>query len=405
MATDISTTYAESLGQRAAERTSAYGASIWSEILELRQHHADPVYFGDGAPAPEAMPVERLREASSRAWDDAPGALGYGDGEGYGPLREFIADWMQPRGIHASAPNILVTAGSTQGIELVCRIMLDPGDTIIVENPTFLGALEIFETYQVNIATVGMDEGGMVIDDLAEVLAREPRAKVIYTMPTFQNPTGATMPLERRHRLLQLARQHNVLVVEDDPYEALQYDGEQIAPLRALDDNVVHLGTFSKTIAPAIRTGWAVAPKPIFDLMLSARQLMDLHNDRITMRTVYHCAEGFLANHMQRVRPIYKARRDAMLAALEAEMPGNTSWSRPDGGFFVWITLPEQIDVATFGTIAADHGVIYFPGHWFMPNQGQRNVIRLSFSTVTEDRIREGIRRLGAALRTVPGIA
>ncbi len=403
MATDIST-YAETLSQRAAERTHAYGASIWTEILKLRQHHPDPIYFGDGAPAPEAMPVDRLRQASLKAWADAPGALGYGEGEGYQPLREYIAEWMRPRGIDASADEVLVTAGSTQGIEVICRIMLDPGDTIIVENPTFLGALEIFETYQVNIATVGMDDHGMVIEDLADVLAREPRAKVIYTIPTFQNPTGTTMPLARRQRLLELARQHNVLVVEDDPYEALQYDGERIAPLRALDDSVVHLGTFSKTIAPAIRTGWAVAPKPIFNLMLAARQLMDLHNDRITMRTVYHCAEGFLSDHMERVRPIYKARRDAMLAALDAEMPESTSWSRPDGGFFVWITLPDQIDVATFGAIAADHGVIYFPGHWFMPDHRHRNVIRLSFSTVPETRIREGIKRLGAALRTLPGI-
>lgn len=403
MATDISTS-ADALTQRAAERTHAYGASIWTEILKLRQRHPDPIYFGDGAPAPEAIPVDRLREASLKAWADAPDALGYGESEGYQPLREFIAGWMKPRGIDASADDVLVTAGSTQGIEVICRVMLDPGDTIIVENPTFLGALEIFETYQVNIAAVGMDGHGMIIDDLAEILAREPRAKMLYTIPTFQNPTGTTMPLERRQRLLELARQHNVVVVEDDPYEALQYDGEHIPPLRAMDDNVIHLGTFSKTIAPAIRTGWAVAPKPMFELMLAARQLMDLHNDRITMRTVYHCAEGFLADHLETVRPIYKARRDAMLAALGAEMPAHSSWSRPEGGFFVWITLPEQIDVATFSDIAADHGVIYFPGHWFMPDHRQRNVIRLSFSTVTEDRIREGIARLGTALRSVPGI-
>lgn len=402
MATNI-TSNAEALSERAANRTRAYGASIWTEILNLRQHHPDPIYFGDGAPAEEAMPLERLKEASAKAWGDAPAALGYGESEGFEPLRQYIADWMKPRGIDAPVDDIMVTAGSTQGIETVCRVMLEPGDTVIVENPTFLGALEIFETYECKIAGVEMDEHGMVIDDLRRVLESEPKAKIIYTIPTFQNPTGTTLPLERRKQLLELAREHSVVVVEDDPYEALQFDGEPIAPLRALDENVVHLGTFSKTIAPAIRTGWAVAPPPLFRLMLAARQLIDLHNDRISMRTVFYCADGFLKDHLDSIRHIYKDRRDAMLAALEEHMPEGTTWSEPNGGFFVWITLPEEIDVNTFSEIAADHGVIYFPGNWFMPAEPQNNVIRLSFSTVPEDRIREGIARLGTAVRSVTG--
>ncbi len=400
MATDT-THSAEALRRRAANRTQAYGESIWYSIHQLRQHHEDPIYFGDGAPAAEAMPVQRLRQASAHAWEEAPAALGYGESEGFEPLREYISEWMKPRGIDAPASEIMVTAGSTQGIEVVCRTMLNAGDTVIVENPTFLGALEIFETYEAKIVGVEMDDHGMVIDDLRRVLAQEPNAKILYTIPTFQNPTGTTLPLERRQQLVDLAREHDVLVVEDDPYEALQYDGEPVAPLRALDENVVHLGTFSKTIAPAIRTGWAVAPKQIFDLMLAARQLIDLHNDRIQMRTVYYTADGFLREHLETVRPIYKARRDAMLAALEEHMPAGTTWSRPNGGFFIWIELPEQIDVNTFDEIAADHGVIYFPGNWFMPEEPQNNVIRLSFSTLPEDRIREGIARLGAAVRAV----
>lgn len=395
------TNHARELGNRAARRTDAYGTSIWTEILMLRQHHPDPIYFGDGAPAPEAIPVERLKEASARAWSHAPDAMGYGESEGYQPLREFFADWMRPRGIAAQPDNIMVTAGSTQGIEAICRVMLDPGDTIIVENPTFLGALEIFQTYEVKIVAVDMDEHGMVTDHLRRILAEEPKAKIIYTIPTFQNPTGTTLPLDRRCELLALAQEHQVVVVEDDPYEALQYDGEPIQPLRALDENVVHLGTFSKTIAPAVRTGWAVAPTPLFDLMLAARQLIDLHNDRIAMRTVFYCADDFLADHLDSVRHIYKDRRDAMLAALESHLPAGSSWSRPQGGFFIWVTLPEAIDVNQFDTIAADHGVIYFPGNWFMPHEPKNNVIRLSFSTVPEDRIERGIERLGTAVRTV----
>ncbi|MDQ4045212.1 MAG: PLP-dependent aminotransferase family protein, partial [Chloroflexota bacterium] len=244
---------------------------------------------------------------------------------------------------------------------------------------------------------------GMVMEDLQRVLEAEPKAKLIYTIPTFQNPTGTSLPIERRQRLLELAREHAVLVVEDDPYEALQYDGEVLPPLRALDESVIHLGTFSKTIAPAVRTGWAVAPAPIFKLMLAARQLIDLHNDRVAMRTVYYTAQDYLREHLDSVRPIYKRRRDAMLEALEEHMPANCTWSRPDGGFFIWIELPEQIDVNTFDTVAADNGVIYFPGNWFMPEEPKNNVIRLSFSTVPEDRIREGVRRLGEAVRAVTG--
>lgn len=395
------TNYAEALSQRAANRTDAYGTSIWTEILKLRQHHPDPIYFGDGAPAAEAIPVERLKEASAKAWNHAPAAMGYGESEGYQPLRELIADWMRPRGIEAQAGNVMVTSGSTQGIEAICRVMLDPGDTIIVENPTFLGALEIFQTYEVTIAGVDMDEDGMATDHLRHILESEPKAKIIYTIPTFHNPTGTTLSLERRHELLELARQHQVVVVEDDPYESLQYDGERVPPLRAMNEDVIHLGTFSKTIAPAVRTGWAVAPTPLFELMLAARQLIDLHNDRIAMRTVYYCAENFLADHLDSVRHIYKDRRDAMLAALDAHMPEGTEWSKPNGGFFIWITLPDQIDVHTFSAVAADYGVIYFPGYWFMPDEPKNNVIRLSFSTVTEDRIHEGIERLGAAVRSV----
>jgi 2-aminoadipate transaminase len=401
--TTTTTTHADALRARAARRTGFYGESIWYTIHQLRQHHADPIYFGDGAPAPEAMPVARLRQASAHALEEAPAALGYGESEGYAPLRRLIADWMRPRAIDAAPDDIMVTAGSTQAIEVICRVMLDPGDTIIVENPTFLGALEIFETYEVKTVGVDVDDHGMVIDDLRAKLADEPKAKIIYTIPTFQNPTGTTMPIERRRELLALAREHDVVVVEDDPYESLRYDGEPVPPLRALDDTVVHLGTFSKTIAPALRTGWAVAPQPLFELMLAARQLMDLHNDRMTMRTVYYTAEGFLAEHMAEVRPLYKARRDAMLAALDEFMPAGCSWSHPEGGFFGWVTLPEQIDIRSFAEVAADHGVIAFPRNLFMPEEPRYNMSRLSFSTLPEDRIREGIRRLGEAVRSVIG--
>ena len=398
--TIITHTSRPTVRDRVASRTAVYGDSIWTEMAEMFRQHPDPVYFGDGSPAPEMMPVAQLRAASAHAWESAPKVLGYGESDGYAPLRELIVERMKPRGIAATAEDIIVTPGSTQGIELAARVMLDPGDVVILENPTFLGAIQTFEAYEPRFAPIDVDEHGMDIDALARALASEPRAKLIYTIPTFQNPTGTTLPLDRRQRMIALAREYGVLIVEDDPYGELQYDGEVIPPLRALDPDVLHLGTFSKTIAPAVRTGWTVAPKALKTYLLAARELIDIHNDRITMRTIYHtAADGYLDAHLPDARALYKRRRDAMLAALEEHMPEGVTWPRPNGGFFVWVTLPEHIDVVELFGQAAHDGVIFFPGHWFYPHQDRRHTFRLSFSTVPEERIRLGIERLGEVLR------
>lgn len=394
-----STDGAFALGAKVARRNAAFGSSIWTEILTQFAKHPDPVYFGDGAPARELIPVERLREASARAWDDAPGALGYGEQQGYAPLRELIVERMRPLGIEAEAGQVLVTSGSTQGIDLVSKVFLEPGDVVIVEDPTFLGALETFMTYEAQVVPVAMDEVGMRMDALEAALASEPRAKMIYTIPTFQNPTGSTLPIERRERMVKLAGRFNVVIVEDDPYSELFYDGGRRPAIRSLDPNVIYLGTFSKTIAPGIRTGWTVARPEIYRLLLANREVMDISNDRIMMRTVYHTAKDFLDGHVEGARDIYRSRRDAMLNALSTHMPEGVTWSRPQGGFFIWITLPDQINTHDLANEAAEDGVIYFPGHWFYPLHDQFNGIRLSYSTVPEDRIEEGVRRLGATLR------
>jgi len=392
-----------SLAARIAARNSVFGDSIWTGLLKQFARHDDPIYFGDGAPAKELMPVERLREASLKAWTDAPACLGYGEQAGFSLLRDLIAERMAPRGIQASPDQILVTSGSSQGIDLSARVFLEDGDVVIVENPTFLGALEIFQTYGVRIVPVDLDHSGMRMDELEATLRNEPNTKMIYTIPTFQNPTGSTLPLDRRTRMVELARQHNVVIVEDDPYGELRYEGEIVPPIWTLGDNVIYLGTFSKTIAPGIRTGWSVARPEIHRLLLAHREVMDISNDRITMRTVYHTAVDFLDDHVAGVRQVYCSRRDVMLNALETHMPEGVSWSRPGGGFFIWITVPSFIDTARLSEQAADHGVIFFPGHWFYPNRDRFNGIRLSYSTVPENRIVEGIRRLGETIREYPG--
>lgn len=391
-----------SLSDRFAERTSVFGVSIWTDIFRMKELHEDPVYFGDGAPAREMLPIDRMREANQRVWDDAVDALGYGDQKGYTPLREWIVQHISQRGIQADAENVIVTGGSTQALDFACRVLLEPGDAVIVENPTFLGALEIFATYQVDVIGVDCDDQGMRMDKLQEVLEANPNAKVVYTIPTFQNPSGTTLPLDRRQRMTELARDHNVAIFEDDPYGDLQYGGEVTAPIRALDDRVLYFGTFSKTLAPGIRVGYVIAPDDVTAMIVSTREVADISNDRIMMRTVYHTlADDYLTDHIAECRDFYRSRRDTMLAAMEREMPQGIHWSKPDGGFFVWITLPDHIDGEDMFRVAAEHGVVVFPGKWFDPTGEVSHTIRLSFSTVPEGRIELGIERLGKAIRSV----
>lgn len=391
-----------SLSDRFAERTNAFGVSIWTDIFRMMELHEDPVYFGDGAPARELLPIGRMAEASQSVWSDAVGALGYGDQRGYEPLREWIASHVAQRGIAANAGNIVVTGGSTQALDFACRVLLEPGDTVIVENPTFLGALEIFATYQVDVIGVECDSDGMRMDKLQQALDSNPRTKIIYTIPTFQNPAGTTLPTDRRKRMIELAQEHNVAIFEDDPYGDLQYSGEEIPPIRALSEQVLYFGTFSKTLAPGIRVGYVIAPDDVTAMILSSREVADISNDRIMMRTVYHTVkDDYLTGHIQECRDFYRTRRDTMLAALEREMPEGIHWSEPDGGFFVWITLPDSIDGQEMFRIAAEHGTVVFPGKWFDPTGEVTHTIRLSFSTVPEDRIALGIERLAQAIRSV----
>ncbi len=398
----MSSTATRSLSDLFARRTGVFGVSIWTDILHAKEKHADSVYFGDGAPARELLPLERMREASDRAWADSAALMGYGDQQGYRPLREWIVNHLRKRGIESDAGNVLITGGSTQALDFACRVFLEEGDAIIVENPTFLGALEIFETYGVTLIGVDCDEHGLDVGQLQQALEANPHAKVIYTIPTFHNPSGSNLPLERRQRLVELAREFNVAIFEDDPYGDLQYSGEVMPPIRALDDQVLYFGTFSKIIAPGIRVGYVVAPDEVMAKLLSTREVADISNDRIMMKTVALALEdNFMDAHLERCRDLYRARRDAMLAALEREMPARIHWSKPDGGFFVWITLPDSIDSHHMFDVAAEHGVVPFPGEWFGPNKDVPHTIRLSFSTVPEDRIALGIARLGTAIRSL----
>jgi 2-aminoadipate transaminase len=394
------------LFKRLARRVPAFQSSVWETVDRLVSGGAeDTIYFGNGTPSREVIPLERLQAASQIAWREVmetPSALDYGDAAGHPPLRELIARRMGALGIEAAAADIILTNGSQQGIDYLCRLMLDPGDTIVVEGPTYLGALQIFDAHEAKYLVAPMDEQGLDIDALIVLLDQSPvTPKLIYTIPTFQNPTGITMPLERRERLVALARERGILILEDDPYGELWVDEQPPVALRALDEQVAYLGTFSKTIAPGLRMGWIVAPPGFMEMLTIEKEVADIHGERVTMRTIYHAIDGFLDEHLPIARELYRKRRDAMLAGLAESMPAGTTWSIPGGGFFVWVTLPDGLDAIELLPVAAAQGVAYLAGEWFYPGYREPNArrnLRLNFSTLPEDRIAEGLRRLGAVL-------
>jgi 2-aminoadipate transaminase len=358
------------------------------------------IYFGDGAPAVEQMPIARLRQAQADAWEEAADILSYGESEGHLPLRELIAQRMRSRGAEVDSGNTLITCGSQQGLDLIARALFDPGDVVVVEAPTYFGAIQAFDAYEVSYREAPLDEHGIIPEALEPLLFREPRPKAIYLVPTFQNPTGVTLSPERRARVLALARAANVAVIEDDPYGELYFGAQPIAPLRALDPDVVYLGTFSKTIAPALRMGWMVVPPVLYPLVYSSKEATDMLSDRFVQRAIVRvAADGWLDARLAEARPFYRARRDHLLAALQREMPPCVRWTVPEGGFFTWVTLPDGLLADDLLPIALRHGVGFLPGSCFYPEPTPRPGFRLSYPTLAPDVVDEGMRRLGASVR------
>jgi len=375
---------------------------------------ADLIGFGGGQPAAESYPVEALERAFSRAiLDHGRDVLPYGPTQGLPALRELVAERLAQRGIDATADNVVITTGSLQGLHLVGRITLDHGDTIVTEAPTFMGALTTWEQQQPRYLSVPVDEHGMVLDVLEEALAASPvRPRFVYLLPTFQNPSGVSMTMKRRERLLEIAREHDLLIVEDDPYGEFWFDegGERTHPLRSLpgaEEHVIYLGTFSKILAPGIRLAYAVAPPHMVNALLRAKRGVDFHTDTLLQQAVVHlvCDGDFdLEAHVAAGRGLYKARRDAMLDALEATFSSDTRWTRPGGGFFLWIDLPDGVSGDAVAAAAMAEGVSVFPGSIFYPNRdGGSSGLRLSYSNASPERIREGIERLRRGVAEVTG--
>jgi 2-aminoadipate transaminase len=364
----------------------------------------DVIYFGDGAPAKEQWPIERLRQAHADAWEEAYDILSYGESLGHDPLRKTIAERMAARGADVDPESVLVTNGSQQGLDLVSRALFDPGDIVVVEGPTYFGALQAFDAYEVDYRLAPMDDHGIVPELLEPLLFTDPRPKAIYTVPTFQNPTGVTLPPERRATIIEMARAANVAIVEDDPYGDIYFTGEPVPPLRALDAEVIYLGTFSKTLAPALRMGWMAVPPALFQLVAHSKEAIDIMSDRFVQRAVVGAAaDGWLDSQLREARAFYRQQRDNLLEALDREMPDGVTWTVPDGGFFNWVTLPEGFTAEDLLPIALRHKVGFLPGSCFYPEPRPQRSFRLSYPTMAKSTIDDGIGRLSRAVRELLG--
>jgi 2-aminoadipate transaminase len=342
-----------------------------------------------------------MAESTARAWKTIdPSVMYYGDYQGYEPLRELIAERMQRRGARITSDDVLITNGSQQGLELVAKLFLNPGDRVIVEAPTYFGALQIFDVYEAEYVPVPMDDGGIVVSELEKALQLTPKPKFMYLIPTFQNPTGIALNQTRRQQVIELARRYGVPIIEDDPYGELWFHGGDHGTLRALGPEVIYLGTFSKTMAPALRMGWLIAPPSLMKRFTDAKEGVDIQSDRIVQRALVYASEGdWLDEHIASAREEYGARCDHMLESLEREMPVGTRWTEPDGGFFIWVTLPDGANADELVKECAKHGALYNPGSCFYTEWEPKPTLRLGFSTLTRDEVTEGLKRMGSVFR------
>jgi 2-aminoadipate transaminase len=386
------------------------------------------ISFAPGYPAPETFPWTEFREITSELLSGATGAvLQYGPTRGYRPLLETIAQIMEHRGVRTSLPQLLVTTGSQQGLDLVARVLLDPDDIVLVELPTYTGAITAFRNVQARMVGVRQEADGIDLDDLDAVYARLTqdggRVRLLYVVPNFQNPTGLLIGLEKRRRLLEWAARRQVLILEDDPYRELYFQDSaseaDVRPIRADDADglVIYLSSFSKTLAPGFRVAWIDAPAPLAAKLEYAKQASDLCTGELDQRVVFEaCRRGILARQLPLLRRHYQEKRDVMVDALTRAFGSDVTWPEPRGGFFLWAALPAPLDAEALSNRAVEHGVVYVPGDAFFvsdrasrrapadPNAPQggarpgRHVIRLSFSAPSPARIREGVARLKTAI-------
>jgi 2-aminoadipate transaminase len=375
-----------------------------STIREILKVTAEPdiISFAGGLPAPELFPVDAIRACADDVLSrHGREALQYGPSEGFKPLREWVGSEMKSRQVECSAAEVLMTTGSQQVLDLVGKLLLNPGDVVLTENPTYLAAIQAFQTCEARFVPVPTDQDGLIPDALPELI-RQHRPKFLYTIPNFQNPTGVTLSKERRQAVARIAAEHALIVVEDDPYGKLRYRGVEIPPIKSWDEagRVIYASTFSKTIAPGLRVGWVAAPVETLNQLLILKQAADLHTSSVDQRIAYaFLTQHDQAAHLQKICKAYGERFEVMDAALRATMPTGYRWTQPEGGMFLWVTGPAELDGLKLLGRAIERRVAFVPGRDFFPTEGGRNYLRLNFSNSPADKIKEGIGRLATLCR------
>ncbi|GIP38879.1 aminotransferase [Paenibacillus sp. J31TS4] len=389
---------------RFSESMKLFQSSAVRDILKLTQGRSI-ISFAGGLPAEELFPIEAVKNAAAAAFDQGKGALQYGLTEGYTPLREALAERMAAKGMNVTANEMILTTGSQQVIDLLTRVYIDPGDVILVQQPTYLAALQVFQARGAKVVSVAGDENGPDLEDTARKIA-EYKPKMLYAVPTFSNPTGFVWSLDRREGILNLCTENDILLLEDDPYGELQYGSEETYPsifsLRgsAQGSPVVYTSTFSKTVAPALRTGWAIGDPAVIRMMAQAKQAADLHSSTLDQQTLYQLLVSFdLDAHIRLIRRHYEDRMRLMTKLLgELDVPG-LKWNEPKGGMFLWLQLPEGLKAETLMVKAVEEGVAFVPGSTFFADNPQYNTIRMNFTHSNPEEMKLGMERLERAMK------
>ncbi len=388
-----------------AARAAAMNPSAIREILKITERPGI-LNFAGGLPAPETFPVAAMREACAAVLAEgspvAKPSLQYASSEGLPELRQWVAAELGKQGARVSPEQVLITTGSQQGLDLVAKVLIDEGSRVLVETPTYLGALQAFTPMQPRFASVPSDEGGVSAQDLRDALQKGERPRFIYLLPNFQNPTGRTQDAARREQIVALCREHGLPIVEDNPYGELWFDTPPPAPLLARwPEGVIYLGSFSKILAPGLRLGYVMAPPQLYPKLLQAKQAADLHTPGFNQRVVAEVIkDGFLDRHVPTIRARYKAQQGAMLAALARHMAGlDVQWTQPLGGMFVWVTLPEGLNAQALLPQAVEAGMAFVPGAPFYADHADPRTLRLSFVTSTPEQIEQGMAMLARVVR------
>lgn len=381
-----------------SRRAQQLQSSVIREILKVTMR-PEIISFAGGLPSPETFPIERMKEAFDTVLSrQGKVALQYGPTDGYGPLREWIAQSLSTPESSIAMEQVLMVSGSQQALDLLGKVLIDEGSRVLVETPSYLGALQAFSVYQPEFVSVPTDDDGLLpqeVDGIAD------GARLLYALPNFQNPTGRTMPVERRLQLVETCARLGLPLIEDDPYGALSYRNEPLPKMVTMNpDGVIYMGSFSKVLTPGIRLGYVVAPVPLIRKLEQAKQAADLHTSQLTQMVVYETIkDGFLSQHIPSIRTLYANQCQVMLDAMDEFFPAGVTWNKPEGGMFIWVKLPQHIDSMQLLEEAIEHHVAFVPGAPFYANEPEKNTLRLSFVTVPPVKIREGVEKLARLIK------